>query len=119
MLDKRIEIHIINERWVEAVIDSLRYELPIDSLTLPSHTLFYVRAAIEAKLGIRLTLAQVQTYLLEEGLAPIEDYGMPKWFVQKYFKSHHVKNVQRQANLGTGYGRRYPQANEGSESQAA
>jgi hypothetical protein len=51
---------------------------------LPSHTVIYARAAIEAHTGIRLSYEDAQNYLESEGLLANKDYDIPKWYVDKW-----------------------------------
>jgi hypothetical protein len=98
MLDKRIESHITKDQWIDAVIESLRLEMPIDKLNIPHSSVFYARAAIEAKTGIRLSTAKVQELLYEEGLCPSKDYGIPAWYADK----HLGQDLERSTLLGGG-----------------
>lgn len=56
---------------------------------LPHSSVFYVRAAIEENLGVRLDPYDVERLLYEEGLLKAKDYGIPAWYRRKYF-AHEV-----------------------------
>lgn len=57
---------------------------------LPSHTLVYVRAAIEQATGQRLTYKRINELLREEGLLQAKEYGIPQWYVDKWLTLRNI-----------------------------
>ena len=57
----------------------------ISDIDLPSSSIWYVRAAIEARYGVTYTVEHVQISAWLEGMIPVGCVTrIPSWYVQKY-----------------------------------
>lgn len=55
-----------------------------DRVYIPSSTVVYARRAILDKVGVDVPLKKLETMLREEGLLTAAEYGIPRWYREKY-----------------------------------
>jgi hypothetical protein len=60
----------------------------------------YVRAALEEKLGRPIDLETVHAALKAEGMLPWEEYGVPKWYVDKWFPNPRSPSAAEENSVG-------------------
>lgn len=58
---------------------------PRRQVYIPHSSVFYAKACIERDLGIDVDIWDLERSMYLEGMLPIEEYGVPKWFAEKYF----------------------------------
>lgn len=66
MTQKSVKLYI-PENMLDAFYDAIRNN-KLNSLHIPHSSVFYVRAAIEAKTGVRYTLKHVENAMKHEGM---------------------------------------------------
>ena len=66
MTQKSVNLYI-PENMLDAFYDAIRNN-KLSSLHIPHSSVFYVRAAIEAKTGVRYTLKHVENAMKHEGM---------------------------------------------------
>jgi hypothetical protein len=60
----------------------------------------YVRAALENHFGRPIDLQTVHAALKAEGLLPWEEYGVPKWYVDKWFPKPRSPSAAEETPVG-------------------
>lgn len=53
--------------------------------SLFDHSVYYARAALEEKFRRPFSLEETYNLLKSEGMLPWEEYGVPSWYVDKWF----------------------------------
>jgi hypothetical protein len=53
---------------------------------VPHSSVFYVKGALEARLGQEFTIEQVEKAMYAEGFLHPNDYGIPRWYQRKWMK---------------------------------
>jgi hypothetical protein len=73
------------EAPIERFYRRLRKSNKISDLDLPSSTIWFARAAIEVRTGVRYDIEHVQIAAWLEGMIPPESVSrIPEWYVNKF-----------------------------------
>ncbi len=69
---KSVKLYIPEDNIIGAFYDAIRNNT-VHRLHIPHSSVFYVRAALEAKTGIRYSLERVESAMLAEGMIDEKD----------------------------------------------
>ena len=72
MAKKSVKLYIPEDNIIGAFYDAIRNNT-VHRLHIPHSSVFYVRAALEAKTGIRYSLERVESAMLAEGMIDEKD----------------------------------------------
>lgn len=54
---------------------------------LPHSSVVVTQSLIKEKLGIDISLEDLNQVMYEEGILPAQEYGIPKWYINKWMLS--------------------------------
>lgn len=69
---------------------------------IPHSVVFTTKYLIKEKLGKDLTTDQVEQLLYEEGLLPAKEYGIPKWYADKWLTPQWLKDYRHKLQFPDG-----------------
>ena len=74
---------------LQKVYDALKRNENLDfrQFYLPHSSVVVTQSLIKQKLGIDISLEELNQMMYEEGLLPAQEYGIPKWYINKWMLS--------------------------------